>query len=127
MNEKILIVDDEQDILQMLGKLLVDENYQVKTALGGEEAISVFKSDPEPFDAVITDMRMPGLDGIGVIKALKEIDEFIEVIILTGHGSEEDKAKCMELGAFGYLQKPVDIEKLSQMIKLAHEKIQNRT
>ncbi|HIJ55961.1 MAG TPA: response regulator, partial [Deltaproteobacteria bacterium] len=104
MNEKILVVDDEQDILQMLSKLLLQEDYQVKTALGGEEAIAMFKSEPEPFDAVITDMRMPGVDGIGVIKAIKEIDEYIEVIILTGYAALDNVIQAFrDHGAFDYL------------------------
>ena len=107
MNEKILIVDDEQDILKMLSKLLLEERFQVKTALGGEEAIELFKS--EPFDAVITDMRMPGMDGLAVIKRLKEIDENIEVIILTGFAALDNVIQAFRNnGAFDYLTKPLD-------------------
>jgi signal transduction histidine kinase len=133
MNEKILIVDDEQDILQMLSKLLSQENYQVKTALGGEEAIAVFKSESEPFDAVITDMRMPGLDGIGVIKALKEIDEYIEVIILTGYAALDNVIQAFRHhGAFDYLTKPLeDINELFITVNRAIEsrklKFENKT
>jgi len=133
MNEKILIVDDEQDILQMLSKLLSQENYRVKTALGGEEAIALFKSESEPFDAVITDMRMPGLDGIGVIKALKEIDEYIEVIILTGYAALDNVIQAFRHhGAFDYLTKPLeDINELFITVNRAIEsrklKIENKT
>ena len=133
MNEKILVVDDEQDILQMLSKLLLQENYQVKTALGGEEAIAVFKSESEPFDAVITDMRMPGLDGIGVIKAIKEIDEYIEVIILTGYAALDNVIQAFrDHGAFDYLTKPLeDINELFITVNRAIEsrklKIENKT
>ncbi len=133
MNEKILIVDDEQDILQMLSKLLTQEDYKVKTALGGEEAIAVFKSEPEPFDAVITDMRMPGLDGIDVIKALKGIDEHIEVIILTGYAALDNVIQAFRHhGAFDYLTKPLeDINELFITVNRAIEsrklKIENKT
>ena len=133
MNEKILVVDDEQDILQMLSKLLTQENFQVKTACGGEEAISVFKSESEPFDAVITDMRMPGMDGIGVIKALKEIDENIEVIILTGYAALDNVIQAFRHhGAFDYLTKPLeDINELFITVNRAIEnrklKIENKT
>ncbi len=133
MNEKILVVDDEQDILQMLSKLLSQEDYRVKTALGGEEAIAVFKSESEPFDTVITDMRMPGLDGIGVIKALKEIDEYIEVIILTGYAALDNVIEAFRHhGAFDYLTKPLeDINELFITVNRAIEnrrlKIENKT
>ena len=133
MNEKILVVDDEQDILQMLGKLLTQEGYAIKTALGGEEAIAMFKSEPEPFDAVITDMRMPGMDGISVIKALKEIDEYIEVIILTGYAGLDNVIQAFRHhGAFDYLTKPLeDINELFITINRAIEsrklKFENKT
>jgi two-component system response regulator CpxR len=67
---------------------------------------------------------MPGIDGIEVLRRVKATQPEIEVIILTGHGSEADKAVCMQLGAFAYLQKPVDVEELSATIKQANEKIQ---
>ena len=125
MNEKILVVDDEQDILQMLSKLLSQEDYEVKTALGGEEAIALFKSESEPFDAVITDMRMPGLDGIGVIKALKEIDEYIEVIILTGYAALDNVIQAFRHhGAFDYLTKP--LEDINELFITVNRAIESR-
>jgi DNA-binding response OmpR family regulator len=72
---------------------------------------------------MILDLKMPGIDGIEVLRRVKKTQPAIEVIILTGHGSEADKKVCMELGAFAYLQKPVDIDELSGTIKAAHEKI----
>ncbi len=66
---------------------------------------------------------MPGIDGIGVLRQVKATRPEIEVIILTGHGSEDDRAVCMELGAFAYLHKPVDIDLLSQTLKAANDKI----
>ena len=132
MNEKILVVDDEQDILLMLSKLLSQEGYRVKTACGGEEAISIFKSESEPFDAVLTDMRMPGIDGIGVTKALKEIDEHIEVVILTGYAALDNVIQAFRHhGAFDYLTKPLeDINELFITVNRAIEsrklKIENK-
>ena len=69
---------------------------------------------------------MPGIDGIEVLKKVKATKPGVEVIILTGHGSETDKKVCMELGAFAYLQKPVDIDLLSKTLKLANEKIKQQ-
>ena len=87
MNEKILIVDDEKDILTFLDSMLTNEGFQVRSALRGDEAIEIFKS--EPFDLVITDIRMPGMDGLEVMRQTKQIDEDMEIIILTGYAALE--------------------------------------
>jgi DNA-binding response OmpR family regulator len=72
---------------------------------------------------MILDLKMPGIDGIEVLKRVKQTRPAIEVIILTGHGSEEDRKTCLELGAFAYLQKPVDIELLTATLKKANEQM----
>jgi len=72
---------------------------------------------------MILDLKMPGIDGIEVLRKVKATKPGIEVIILTGHGSEADRKVCMELGAFAYLHKPVDIDLLSQTLKQANQKI----
>ena len=72
---------------------------------------------------MVLDLKMPGIDGIAVLKETKKNNPNIEVIILTAHGSEADKKICMELGAFAYLQKPADIDKLSATINKAYKKI----
>ena len=80
----------------------------------------------EYFDLALIDLKMPGMDGKQVLETLKNEHKYIEVIILTGHGSEEDRKICMALGAFDYLQKPVDIDALSASIQKANEKIRRR-
>jgi len=72
---------------------------------------------------MILDLKMPGIDGIEVLKRVRQTRPEIEVIILTGHGSEADRATCLNLGAFAYLQKPVDIEVLTDTLKKANEKM----
>ena len=72
---------------------------------------------------MILDLKMPGIDGIEVLRRVKETNPEIEVIILTGHGSEADRETCMKLGAFAYLHKPVNIDLLSETLKKANEKI----
>jgi len=78
----------------------------------------VGKDEPE---VMILDLKMPGIDGIEVLRRVKAENPDIQVIILTGHGSEEDRKVCMELGAFAYLHKPVDIEVLSRTLREANE------
>ena len=75
---------------------------------------------------MILDLKMPGIDGMEVLRQVKATQPDIEVIILTGHGNETDRETCMGLGAFAYLQKPVDIDVLSETMKQANEKIQAR-
>jgi signal transduction histidine kinase/DNA-binding response OmpR family regulator len=131
MNEKLLIVDDEPDILKMLSSFLAQEGFRVKTAPGGYEAIDIFKS--EPFDLVITDMRMPGIDGLTVMRRLKEIDEDIEVIVLTAFAALDNVIEAFRhKGAFDYLTKPLgNINELfiavSQALESRRLKIENRT
>jgi two-component system response regulator CpxR len=119
---KVLLVDDEREFVQTLSERLIMREMGSVVAYDGESALDLVGSD-EP-DVMILDLRMPGIDGIEVLRRVKESDPQIEVIILTGHGSEEDRKRCMELGAFAYLQKPVDIEALSDTLKKANEKVQ---
>jgi YesN/AraC family two-component response regulator len=93
-------------------------------AYDGESALSLIQED-EP-EVIIVDLKMPGVDGLEVLRKVKETRPEIEVIILTGHGHEEDRQLCMELGAFAYLQKPLDIHVLSQTIQKANEKIRQK-
>jgi two-component system response regulator CpxR len=93
-------------------------------AYDGESALNLIKED-EP-EVMIVDLKMPGIDGIEVLRRVKETRSEIEVIILTAHGSEADKNKCMRLGALAYLQKPLDIDALSDTIKEANEKIRQK-
>jgi DNA-binding NarL/FixJ family response regulator len=82
--------------------------------------------EDEP-EVMIIDLKMPGVNGLEILKKVKATQPQIEVIVLTGHGCEADRQQCMDLGAFAYMQKPVDINLLSEALKKAHEKIsQNR-
>ena len=121
---KILLVDDEREFVQTLSERLEMRDLGSAVAYDGESALEVVKED-EP-EVMILDLRMPGIDGIEVLRQVKNSRPEIEVIILTGHGSEEDRKTCMQLGAFDYLQKPVDIEALSAAIQRANDKIRQR-
>ena len=122
MPSKILLVDDEREFVQTLSERLLMRDLGSAVAYDGESALEVARED-EP-DVMILDLKMPGIDGIEVLRRVKATQPQIEVIILTGHGSEADRELCMQLGAFAYLQKPVDVEELSATIKRANEKIQ---
>ncbi|PIE63474.1 MAG: hypothetical protein CSA26_12705 [Desulfobacterales bacterium] len=86
----------------------------------GEEALELISEDTP--EVMVLDLKMPGMNGIEVLRRTKEMAPGVEIIILTGHGTVKDERECMELGAFAYLNKPVDIEKLSATIKAANEK-----
>ncbi len=124
MPSKVLLVDDEREFVQTLSERLLMRDMGSVVAYDGESALEMIKED-EP-EVMILDLRMPGIDGIEVLRRVKETQPDIEVIILTGHGSEADKATCMDLGAFAYLQKPVDIDELSRTIKKANERIRGK-
>ena len=121
MNEKILIIDHEPDILRALEAILTKEGYQVRSASGSEEAISVSKS--EPFDLVIMDIRMPGMDGLEFMRQIKKSGDDIEVIVLTGSVSIENAVKALrDDGAFDFLTKP--LENVDQLINSVKEALQ---
>jgi len=120
MPSKVLLVDDEREFVQTLSERLFMRDVGSHVVFDGESALDVVCQD-EP-DVMILDLKMPGIDGIEVLKRVKKENPAVEVIILTGHGSEDDRKICMELGAFAYLHKPVDIEVLSRTLKEANEK-----
>jgi two-component system response regulator CpxR len=118
---KVLLVDDEREFVQTLSERLVMRDVGSAVAFDGESAINMVNEE-EP-EVMILDLKMPGIDGFEVLRKVKKTNPEIEVIILTGHGSEADKEECMSLGAFAYLQKPVDIDVLSKTLKKANEKM----
>ena len=121
---KVLLVDDEREFVQTLSERLLLREMGSAVAYDGESALSLIKED-EP-EVMILDLKMPGIDGIEVLRRVKATNPEVEVIMLTGHGSEADREVCMNLGAFDYLHKPVDIELLSETLKKANEKIRQK-
>ena len=122
MNEKILVIDDEPDILKTLEMTLSQEGYHVTTATGGEAALEIFRR--QPFELVITDMRMPGMDGIEVIRQVKELDPDVEAIVLTGYATMANAVLSLRnVGAFDYLTKPLEnIDEIFMAVEKAVEK-----
>lgn len=116
---KLLIVDDETRFLNAIAQRLTKRGFDVRTAENGETAIGLARS--EKFDIALLDLRMPGMDGGEVLRVLKEEHRFLEAIILTGHGSLESAVELTKLGAFSYLPKPYELEKLIEVLKEAYQ------
>lgn len=114
---KVLLVDDEKEFVETLADRLEMRDLQAKTAQNGEEALSAV--DKEEPDVIVLDIKMPGIDGIEVLRRVKKAYPNVEVIILTGHGSKEHEEAARTFGAFDYLKKPVDLDKLVARIKNA--------
>ncbi|MBI9082935.1 MAG: response regulator [Desulfobacterales bacterium] len=120
---KLLLVDDEREFVHTLSERLQMRDMDSAVTYDGESALDMV-ADDEP-EVMILDLKMPGIDGIEVLRKVKQTRPAIEVIILTGHGSETDRETCMALGAFAYLQKPVDIDVLTETLKKANEKMKH--
>ena len=117
---KLLLVDDEENFVRTLAERLEIRDLGPKVALSGEEALDFLAKDTP--DVIVLDLRMPGIDGMEVLRRVKQSRKPIQVIILTGHGTEKDKEEAMRIGAFEYHTKPVDIDALVFSIKTAHRK-----
>ncbi|WP_419780488.1 response regulator [Maridesulfovibrio sp.] len=120
---RVLLVDDEREFVKTLSERLLLRDLGSAVVYDGESALDVVQED-EP-EVMILDLKMPGIDGIEVLRRVKSDRPSIEVIILTGHGSDDDRKTCMDLGAFAYLNKPVDIDVLSKTLKDAYAKARN--
>ena len=115
--ETILIVDDEKNYLTILSALLEDEGFEVLTAPGGSEALEVHKSSD--LDLILTDMKMPKMDGIELLENIKENDPDLPVIVMTAHGTVDKAVEAMQKGAYTYVLKPFDNERLIIYVKKA--------
>ncbi|WP_018248357.1 sigma-54-dependent transcriptional regulator [Orenia marismortui] len=114
MNKKILIIDDEKNIRITL-KQCLNQDYEVVTAVNGEDGLDKFQADN--FDLVLLDMKLPGINGIEVLKQLKELDNNINTIMITGFGTIETAVETMKLGAIDYLRKPFAPDEIREIVK----------
>lgn len=117
---KILLVDDEQDFVETLSERMKMRDLSSEIALNGEEALKMVAEDTP--DVMVLDLKMPGIDGMEVLQKVKKAYPDVQVIMLTGHGSEKDEEEARRLGAFEYLQKPTGVDKIVQTIKRAFKK-----
>jgi FixJ family two-component response regulator len=121
----VLLVDDQQRFVQNTARLLETRFFHVLTALSGEEALKKIDAR-EDIDVIVLDVKMPGMDGVETLKAVKRIRPDIEVIMLTGHAALDSGIHAIRLGAFDYLMKPCDIEDLAEKIRAAFDMEQIR-
>ena len=117
---KVLLVDDEREYLDTLVKRLKKRRISVTGVGSGEKALEILER--EPTDIVVLDVRMPGMDGIQVLREIKTRHPLVEVIMLTGHANMEVALEGMELGAFDYLMKPISIDELLYKLEDASQK-----
>ena len=119
-NARILLVDDEPNLRKVLRALLTQEGFEVLAEPDGEAALGRIRSAPSgTFDAVITDLRMPKLDGMGLLKALAREDPALPVVMLTAHGTVDSAVEAVKLGAFDYLEKPFDRDQIRSVMQRA--------
>ncbi|MCP4903247.1 MAG: response regulator [bacterium] len=119
-DHKVLLVDDEEDFIEALAKRLQGRGLNVSTAESGSQALELVEK--HDFDTVVLDLAMPGMDGIETLRRIKDTDETVQVILLTGHGTVPSGVEAMKLGAIDFLQKPATFEELLEKIKEAGAK-----
>ncbi|MDX1778101.1 MAG: sigma-54 dependent transcriptional regulator, partial [Thermodesulfobacteriota bacterium] len=118
---KILIVDDEEKILQTMQGSLEDEDYEVLTAKDGQEAIDKVRA--ENLDLIFLDIWLPGMDGMETLKAIKEHDANLDVVLMTGHGTMSTAIQAIKLGAFDFLEKPLSLDNI---LSVAHNALEQK-
>ena len=126
-NNKInlLIVDDEVQFLKSISKSLKVRDFNVIAVDRGEKAIEAARKNP--IDVALVDLKMPGINGEETLKVLKAEHKWMEIVILTGHGTIDSAIECTKSGAFSYLQKPCSLEELLDSLKNAYKKkVMNR-
>ena len=118
---RLLLVDDEEDFRNAIARRLEKRGFAVSKAPDGGTALEILEKDP--IEVVVTDVKMPGMDGIDLLGRIKDLHPNIEVILLTGHAALDDGVAGIKAGAFDYLTKPIELEQLAGKIRHAHDKI----
>ncbi|MDH4223779.1 MAG: response regulator, partial [candidate division Zixibacteria bacterium] len=115
----ILVIDDKDSMRQMLAKTLESEGYEVEVARNGETGLD--KAREKRFDLVLTDLKLPQMDGLEVLTSLKDLDPNVAVIVMTAYGTIETAVQAIKQGAFDFLAKPFDVDHLNVLIQRALE------
>ncbi len=118
---KVLIIDDERAIRNSLGEILTDEGYEVDTAEDGAQALE--KVEKDKYDVVFCDIKMPGMDGVEVLGKFTEMGLDAAVVMISGHADIETAVECIKKGAFDFVQKPLDLNRILITIKNASERV----
>lgn len=116
----LLIVDDEEQFLESISKRLAVRDFNVIAVNRGDKALEAARNNP--VDIALVDLKMPGMSGEATLDALKKEHQYLEVVVLTGHGSFDSAVECTKGGAYHYLQKPCEMEKLLDVLKDAYKK-----
>jgi len=114
INARVLLVDDEEQFVKALSQRLTGRGMKIESATSGEEALRQAKG--KDFDAIVLDLVMPGLDGLEVLKQLRQENPDLQIIMLTGHATVEKSVEAIKEGAVELLEKPVDMDKLLKRI-----------
>jgi DNA-binding NtrC family response regulator len=117
MNERVLLVDDEQDFMDVLAERMQDRGMEVTTTTSPVTAVDMVADGN--YDAIILDLMMPEMDGMETLSLLRERNPDLQIILLTGHATIEKGIEAMKLGAMDFLEKPIDIRTLNEKIKEA--------
>lgn len=120
MTEKVLLVDDEAEFVETLAERMGTRGMNVTATVSPKDALDIVSN--ETFDAVVLDLQMPEMDGLEVLKILKEKHPDIQIILLTGHATVQKGIEAMKLGAMDLIEKPADIATLTEKIKKAQAK-----
>ena len=120
-HNKILVIDDEKPTLKMFRLFLDTYGFEIFTAESGEEGLEIFKRE-QP-DLVLTDVKMPGMDGIEVLQAIKKLSSDTEVIVITGHGDMELAIRALNLDATDFINKPIQRQSLEDGLRRARERL----
>jgi len=120
LSKKILIIDDEENMLHMLKTILTKEGYEITTATNGKEGLE--KNDTDSFTTILCDLRMPGMDGLSFLKAMKEKSSGSTIIMMSAYGSIDSAIEAMKLGAYDYISKPFKPDEIILTIKKAEER-----
>lgn len=120
---KVIIVDDDESVLEYVQTALTLENYDVTTAGTATEVLGKLKAQPDSFPVVLSDIMMPGIDGLGLLKIIKKEYPDKIVIMLTANASVDTAVKSLNIGAFGFLMKPVVIDELKGLLNNAFDKV----
>ncbi|MBW2106325.1 MAG: response regulator [Deltaproteobacteria bacterium] len=115
--KKVLVIDDEQIVLDSVSQILMDENYEVDVSLSGREGLDW--AIERPYDIVLTDIRMPDIGGMRVLRDIKRIKSSLPVLIITGYATTRSAVQAMKLGAADYIEKPFEPEQLLEAVSRA--------